>query len=165
VPSFASTPDSALPFYNPMSRARRIAYTVGFVWTPVFWWRGRAGESWLEQLPAWFAIVVALCGLMMLLRQRRLLNAPNPEEGVSSYRRSLAEEIERQFRAERRVVSLLFGGMVATGFLRLAGHYSAHGTIGSDALAVMAFGVVALSVGGVLSFRAEKAILSRLRGD
>jgi hypothetical protein len=108
VPRFALTEDSAVPFYMPLSRWRRLAYGAAFVCTVAFSLQSLGHGSWPEYVATSISVLTALIGIGLLLWQRDGSPTPNPEECVDSYRTALTNEFERQFKTERLIVILLF---------------------------------------------------------
>jgi hypothetical protein len=161
VPKFRLIDDATMPFYTPLSLGRRISYAVGLIWMVVFVWRD-GGTGWLHYVAVGIAVALALAGLGVLLRSQDLSQVPQPEETISSYRSAIANEFRRQFRIERLIVVLLFGGLTAVSALDLIGKLLVGGAVDMGLIAVMAFSIAALSVGKRLSVRAAKSVLSRL---
>ena len=163
MPRFALLSDTAVPFYMPLSPWRRVSYTVNFVWTAIFYFRHGGHEGCLHYLAASLAIIVALVGSVLLLRQRDLSRDPQPEEAVCSYRTALANEFERQFKKERLILMLLFGGGILPGALLFFGHLFKYRSADQESLAAGALFAIFLGVGMRMYLRVANAVRSQLK--
>jgi len=162
APTFALLDDLTVPMYEPLSPWRRVGHLIGFAWMATFYWRHGWEEGWLQRVAAWAAVIIGVVGVFLVLRQRDRSRTPQPEESVNSYRGALADEFERQFRAERRILLLLWGGWLAVGAVWSYGHISAQGfDWGEIAFLVILF--LFLAWAAAMYARTAAAVRSRLR--
>jgi hypothetical protein len=162
VPKFRLIDDATTPFYMPLSRGRRISYGAGLIWMALFVWRGH-GTEWPHYAAIAIAVALAVTGLSVLARSQDRSRTSQYEETVSSYRSAVASEFDRQFRIEKLIVFLLFGGMIAVSFVELLGTLLIRGSVDARPIGMAAFGVGALIVGMRLATRSAKAVISQLK--
>jgi hypothetical protein len=96
-----------------------------------------------------------------VLRERNRSRQPCPEESVHSYRQALADEFERQFKGERRILLLLLAGWVLVGFLRAMASIARPGTVHASAFTFPAI-LILLLAGVGMYYRATNVVRSRL---
>lgn len=117
APRFGLLEDMTVPVFAPLSPWRRVGYALLSVCIAQSFWRGGHGPGLLHQVAGWTALVVGTAGIVLVLAQLDRTHEPRPEENIQWYRTALVNEFERQFRAERRILFLLCGGIVAVSSL------------------------------------------------
>ncbi|MBZ5594702.1 MAG: hypothetical protein LAP39_20855 [Acidobacteriia bacterium] len=161
APRFSLLEDSIVPDYLPLSWGRRVSYLVGFFWVATQYWHGARDGSWPVYM-SWLGSILAIAGSVLVLRERNRSRQPCPEESVQSYRRALADEFDRQFKGERRILLLLLAGWVLVGVLRAMATLAREGTIHASALALPAVLILLLLAGVRMYYRAANVVRSRL---
>jgi hypothetical protein len=161
APRFLLLEESTVPNYMPLSWGRRASYLVGFFWAATHYWHGGRNGSWPVYM-SWIGLVLAITGSVLVLRERNRSRQPSPEESVQSYRQALADELERQFKGERRILLFLLAGWVLLGVLRTIATITKEGTIHVSTLAFPAVLILLLLAGLRMYYRAANVVRSRL---
>jgi hypothetical protein len=161
APRFLLLKDSTVPDYMPLSWGRRVSYLVGFFWAARQYWHGGRDGSWPVYM-SWLGFILAIAGSILVLRERNRSRQPCPEESVQSYRQALADEFERQFKGERRILLLLLAGWVLVGVLQTVANIAGEGTIHASALAFPGVLILVLLAGVRMYYRAANVVRSRL---